>query len=501
MRTEVTMNRPEPYDYQVSAIEQIKQAMAEGHKRVLLVLPTGAGKTTVASEVIYRTADKGNKTMFIAHRGELVKQANSRLQQYGVTSDLILPSQGYFLANNSIVASQQTLIKRDMPDVKLAFIDEAHRSVSKGYKVIADRLEEQGSYIIGLTATPYRLDGKPLGDIYTKIIAPVSTEELIKRNKLVRPRYIVAKAPDFSDVQKVAGDYNAKQAFQKFDKREHYEGVVEKYLECARDSRAVAFCVNIKHSKETCDMFNKAGVKAVHIDGSTEYQKKVYHNNEYMTLRQKLLLDYIDGKYDILCNCDLLTEGWDVPSIETVILDRKTCSKTLYKQMIGRGARTAPGKDGFLVLDFGENWEAHGYWEDDGKYSLDGKQKKVVVKDVICPNCLQPTPKALNCKHCGFQLAVEKERQEQKVTKVKGKFYEVSKETKVMKPLQLQSEVKLKPLKKLGHKPVIEMTDKELWAFIKKKGYPSYYFQRYKKMQKGEGKSINDLYNIFGKQK
>ncbi|GAB2528228.1 DEAD/DEAH box helicase [Rufibacter soli] len=390
-------NLPQLRDYQLNALALLNQGILDGHRAQLLVLPTGAGKTTVAGQMIHNTTAKGNHVLFMAHRKELVDQAKNRLHSFGIHPGVIMAGWKHRKDRAVNVASVQTLIKRELPHATVIVVDECHHSTSGSFKKILDQYPN--AFIVGLTATPYRLDGKGLGSVgYTNIVAPISLGELTEQGHLVPARYI-GVPKDMSDVATKGGDYDVHQMHMKFDKAELYDEVVEKYNSFAPGTKAIVFNVDVKHSESMRDRFLSAGISCAHVDGETSPVE-----------RNKILAAFRDGKYQVLCNVNILTEGFDLPAIETVILNRSTKSKSLYLQMVGRGLRPAPGKRHCTVLDHGGNVWNHGPVDAPDEYTLEDVPKKKAqqaapVKE--CPQCffIQHVG-ARHCKECDHQFTL-----------------------------------------------------------------------------------------------
>ncbi|GGF22434.1 DEAD/DEAH box helicase [Hymenobacter cavernae] len=395
---------PKLRDYQLRAIEGVRQAIRDGHRRILVVVPTGGGKTTIAGSMIHGSDEKGNPVLFMAHRKELVEQAADRLIQFDIAPGIIMAGYPPRRRKNVQVASIQTLIKRDMPNAKVVFVDEAHHSVSPSFIELLDKYPE--AKIIGLTATPYRMDGRGLGDVYDVIVAPITVAELIEQGHLTPPRYYGTRKdlePALDKVDVVRGDYDKKQLFASFDKRELYDGVVKNYQKFAPGTKAVVFNINVEHSLNVRDAFLAAGIQAEHVDGDT-----------HKDTRKRLLQDFRAGKFEVLCNVNLLTEGFDLPAIETVILNRATKSKSLYLQMVGRGLRTAPGKKYCTVIDQGGNVRQFGPVEHPEEYELSttNKRKASGVSDSppqkMCPGCERLLYLSVaQCPQCAHRFASE----------------------------------------------------------------------------------------------
>lgn len=457
---------PQLRDYQLNALALLNKGIMEGHRAQLLVLPTGAGKTTVAGQMIHTTTGKGNHVLFMAHRKELVEQAKNRLHQFGIHPGVIMSGWKHRRDREVNVASVQTLIKRELPHAKVIVVDEAHHSTSPGFKKILEQYPN--AFIVGLTATPYRLDGKGLGSVgYTNIVAPIYLADLTEQGHLVPARYI-GVPKDMSDVATKGGDYDVHQMHMKFDKSELYDEVVEKYQQYTPGTKAIVFNVDVLHSMSMRDRFLAAGIACAHLDGETPALE-----------RNRTLAAFAAGQFQVLCNVNILTEGYDLPTIETVILNRATKSKSLYQQMIGRGLRPAPGKDRCTVLDHGGNVWSHGPVDMEQEYTLDDVVKKkgplqvAPVKD--CPSCffIQHIG-ARNCKECGHQFTMHVTERELP----KGDFMELDD--------FLPKGVKLKePLPAHLWKSYLEMNKSELEEVARIRGHKPGFVWVWLNKQKG----------------
>jgi DNA repair protein RadD len=413
---------PPARDYQLSTVEGIREALRAGSKSVLAVLATGLGKTTVWALVAQLTVKNGNRAWFLAHRSELVAQGRERAELYGlVTGEISTEAKDWY--NRPVQSAMlMTLLNRlergeikphQMPQV--VFIDEAHRAVSASYAKIVEQLRAAGARIVGLTATPWRLDKKPMGELFDTIVNTISISEAIERGFLLRPRYYGPEA-DLDKLKTKGNDYDKDELYKRFNKRTLYAGTVTNYENWGQGKPCVCYCINVDHSTKTRDAFNERGIAAVHVDGETPTAQ-----------RRDIIRDFKAGKYQVLCNADLFTEGLDIPSIGCVMLNRKTQSLALYIQMVGRGARPIAGqtaatdearvaaiaasnKPYFVVIDQGGNLAEHLAWEMEREYSLEAPKKKkgltIGVKPMkVCTNCASQIPAGLRaCSWCSYEF-------------------------------------------------------------------------------------------------
>ena len=407
-------------DYQEKAIAAVRQEISQGRRAVLLVIATGGGKTVTSSSIIRSAVAKGKRCIFLAHRKELISQCSRTLSSLGVDHGVIKSgSKKANLKKPVQVASVQTLVRRDHWPADLVIIDEAHRSMASTYQKIAERYREENSVILGLTATPYRMDGKPLGEMYDSMVEVISTQELVDEDFLVAPKVFGSKnPPDLSAVEVGSqGDYKRDQLGEAMSSTVlHGEllsnwtricgdalgsetlwangpGERKKVVETKCDATTVIFAPNVKTSLEIVSQFEAAGVKAAHVDGNTD-----------ASVRAKILEDLSSGALSVVSNVDILTEGWDLPHLECVIGARPTRSKSLYKQMGGRLMRPDDKKRIAVLLDHANWTRTHGFLEEPTVHSLaipEARPRKGEGGPPVkqCPECesLQP----LGTKECG----------------------------------------------------------------------------------------------------
>ena len=314
-------------EYQHECVESVRASIKKGNKRILLVMPTGAGKTMVASYIISAAREKKNKVLFIAHRKELIEQTHNHLKKFGIDAGVIMAKHPLTdLSKNVQIASIQTLVNRSYPQAELIFIDEAHRTHGETYKKICQAY--LGKCIIGLTATPIRLDKKGLGDIYDDMIVGTTIQDLISDGYLVSTRHFI-------------GDENA----------EDLTGnIINNWKTYASDRKTVIFTKNVEHSKRIVQALNSLKHDtAMHLDANTPRHK-----------REAILKKLEKGEIQVLSNCNVLSEGWDMPSVSCCVLARSTDSLTMYLQQAGRVLRPAPDKKDAIILDHGNCFSKFG---------------------------------------------------------------------------------------------------------------------------------------------
>ena len=337
--------------YQETARQKVQKEWKEGKKRTLLVLPTGTGKTIVFSKIIEDRVKKGERVLVIAHRGELLEQASDKLYKSTglktATEKAEQTSLGSFY--RVVVGSVQTLqrekrLNQFPPEYfDTIVIDEAHHAISDGYQRVLQHFEDAN--VLGVTATPDRGDMRNLGSYFESLAYEYSLPEAIKSGYLspIKALTIPLKL-DLSNVKQQAGDFSTKDLGTALDP--YLEQIAEEMKKQCFDRKTVVFLPLVKTSQKFRDILNKHGFKAAEVNGESAD-------------REQVLKDYEDGKYNVLCNSMLLTEGWDCPSVDCVIVLRPTKVRALYSQMVGRGTRLAPGKKELLLLDFLWHTERH----------------------------------------------------------------------------------------------------------------------------------------------
>jgi superfamily II DNA or RNA helicase len=349
-------NRLELRDYQRRAVEAVTAVL---DRRPILVSPTGSGKTTMATEIVER---RNVPTLWLAHRKELIDQAAARLQAHGLTTGIVMAGYDPFPLAQVQVASIQTLTRRQRPPAGLIVIDECHHAAADSYRTILDGYLDAA--VVGLTATPFRLDGRGLGDLFGEIVVAAWPDELCDAGVLHRPRVWASKSPDLRGIKVIAGDYQLGALARRANTDELNADIVATWRKHSEGKRTVAFAVDIEHSRAIAAAFCEASIVAEHLDGSTPRRE-----------RDAILERLRTGKTMVVCNCMVLTEGWDLPALECAILARPTASLNLHLQMIGRVMRACDGKDGAIVLDHAGNHHVHCLVTRRLSYSLDGTKK------------------------------------------------------------------------------------------------------------------------------
>lgn len=330
--------------YQQQARGCIHAEWEAGRTRTLLVLPTGTGKTIVFASVAADQVRAGDRVLILAHRGELLEQAADKLQRSTGLVSAVEKAESTCLDSwfRVVVGSVQTLqrtarLERFPHDYfGTIIIDEAHHAITDGYRRILDYFS--GAKVLGVTATPDRGDMRNLGEVFDSLAFEYKLTDAIKEGYLckIMAQTIPLKL-DITDVGFTSGDYSLGQLGTALDP--YLEQIAAEMAQRCRDRKTVVFLPLIKTSQKFRDLLNAHGFRAAEVNGQSDDRREV-------------LTDFEADKYNVLCNSMLLTEGWDCPSVDCVVVLRPTKVRSLYSQMVGRGTRLSPGKTDLLLLDF-----------------------------------------------------------------------------------------------------------------------------------------------------
>lgn len=389
--------------YQNTGMAGLREAFRVGRRRIVLQCPTGGGKTILALHIIEGALAKGKRILFLAHRKELIKQPYRKLMEHGLDPALMSAKYGgskYYNPDSPLQFYCVDSIKLDkLPPADIVINDECHRAVGPKQKRIVESYPD--ALCIGLTATPERLDGRGLGDLYEDIIVVAKPSELVAEGSILDPLiYTVAEEqlPDLAGLSETLGDFDKDELAQRVQKVAIISSIVENWKLHAQGKRTICFAVNRDHSKSIAAAFVEAGIRARHIDALTPDQE-----------REDALEALGEGRIDVLCQCELLIEGVDIPSVKCVILARPTKSITMLLQSIGRAVRPWEGQEA-IVLDHAGNIVLHGLPMEDRIYSLEGRskgKKKATPSSVkTCPECyFLARLSATVCGGCGYSFS------------------------------------------------------------------------------------------------
>jgi superfamily II DNA or RNA helicase len=398
---------PELRPYQRDIIEVFRASLQSRNRRIILVAPTGAGKTVIGASIIRKCVDNYKDVLVLAHRREIISQTSRKLHDHRVSHGIIQAGIRGRPLERVQVASIQTLHRRaiisdkvELPRADLLLIDECHHAPAKSYRKIINAYPN--AVLLGLTATPCRGDGRGLGGIFEVIIECPQVLELIKQGYLVPTRVYAPTDPDLRGIRTQAGDYVETQLAERMDRPKLVGDIVTHWHKFGERRKTVCFAVSVNHSIHIRDEFVKSGVRAEHIDGSTPKLE-----------RDASLARLASGEIELITNCMVLSEGWDVPEVGCCILARPTKKMGLFRQMIGRVLRPAEGKPDAIVLDHSGAVFKHGFVEDRVAWTLDPdrraespqhQQRQMVNGSRLleCSQCGAIRVAGEACPHCGF---------------------------------------------------------------------------------------------------
>jgi DNA repair protein RadD len=387
---------------------EFERVRAQGVKRVLLVAPTASGKTVIAADIIQREIAAFRNVVVVAHTREIIRQTSQKLFDHGIAHGIVQAGFSPRPLERVQVASIQTLHRRairsdamNLPPAQLLVIDECHHCPARTYQDIIKAYPD--ATLVGLTATPCRGDGRGLGGIFEVLIECPQVPDLIALKFLVPTRVYAPVKPDLRGVKISAGDYAEGQLAKRMNQPKLIGDIVSHWFKYGERRKTVAFAVNVEHSVHLRDEFIQAGVRAEHIDGSTPKPK-----------RDASLARLASGEIELITNCLVLTEGFDLPDIGCIILARPTKKMGLYRQMIGRALRPAAGKVDAVILDHAGTIFRHGFAEDRITWTLDPTGRAEAPKHtqreakgsssrlVECTQCGAIREGGKPCCVCGF---------------------------------------------------------------------------------------------------
>lgn len=442
--------------YQQETIDATRAELRAGRRRIVVVLPTGGGKTVIGSAIISAALEKGSRSLFLAPRRELVAQTTTKLFRAGIEPERVgvimagIPARAASLFNETPiqiaermaaggasnaeidaelwarfgarraqapvqVGSVQTARLREIGKFNLVIVDECHGARAESYvKLIQSQWDH--ATVIGLTATPWPPPGKALGDVidgrplFETIVPPSKTaRQLAEMGYLVVPRMFgvpVSALPDLSDVRMSGEDWNQEDLERVSNTDKLVGDIVDHWKRRAFGLRTVVFAAGVKHSQNIAAAFCAAGIRAEHVDGTTDRK-----------LRAEMFARLNSGETTVLCGCDIFTEGWDEPRVAALVFARMTRSRRLAKQMAGRGLRPDPSKPYVIFLDHAGLLMEHDspFAEEDYSIAPIKKRRKGAAAVAIktCPECFAIVSAGVRtCEHCGYVFAEASERAE-----------------------------------------------------------------------------------------
>lgn len=367
-------------DYQQELFDKTSQSFRQGCRRPLVVAPCGAGKSYLFAEMARRT--KG-EVLVLTHRQELKQQHEELLRNLHIEN-----------ARVSMILTEANRLEKH-PTPALIVTDEAHLSRSNSWQKV---IEYYDTYTVGFTATPVRLDGKPLGDIYDTLIEGVDVKWLIENHRLAPYEYYAPTTVDTSDLRKVAGDYVVSELERLMNERAVYGDVIESYRRFAQGERTIAYCVSVRHARNIAENFNSAGIRAEVLSSGTPTGE-----------RRRIMEAFRAGKFSVLCNVGIIAEGISIDEVTCCMLLRPTDSVALGIQQMMRCMRYMPDKKA-KIIDCVGNYTRIGLPDDEREWSLDKPIKRRDRCDNngdfyirCCPECYMTFKTAPICPYCGAE--------------------------------------------------------------------------------------------------
>lgn len=402
------------FDYQQDLVDKARNALAAGNQGVLIVSPPGSGKSVVISEIARLTVKKSGHVLFFVHRQELVKQIKDSFKQQGV--DL----------NHCTIMTVGKVANRlqILPKPNLIIVDESQHSRAKTYRKIFDYYSDVPRF--GFTGSPWRLSGKGFKDIYSAMVQGPTTKWLIEHHKLA-PFTVYGYQLGDKNVLKHSstGDYT-KQSMDDFTHSIIHGDIVKSWLKFAKDRKTIIYCHSTSFSKEVAQAFRDAGINAVHADAKTPQTK-----------RDKIMKAFKNGEIKVLCNVDLVSEGFNVPDCSCVVLLRPTQSLVIYLQQSMRAMRYQPNKHAIIIDQVG-NFERFGLPDTDYKWTLEDREKHPQrdsggtegLQIKTCPDCFAVIKaECVKCPICGHDFSIEirkiKQKKDQELRAIKAEKFHI----------------------------------------------------------------------------
>lgn len=383
------------YDHQLEPLTQVAMLMRAGYRRVLLRAPTGFGKTVCAESVVLSALAQGCRAQFLVHRKELIKQTSETFASSAIDHSFVAADFQFDPSARLLLSGVQTLVRRldRVLPPHMVVVDEAHHSTSTTYAQILEAWPD--AFILGLTATPERLDGRGLDEQFDIMVEGPSVSWLIERGFLSRYDYF---APDIPDMENVDPDRDRAAAAKVMNQPRLVGSIVEHYLELANGEQGLVFAQSREHSRTIVDAFKAHGIKAAHIDGVTPREERDYFDDAFRA-----------GDIRVACNVSICGEGYDVPNISYLGIGAATKSLVNHMQWCGRALRQSKGKTRAVICDHAGNalpvslgGRALGLPDDDREWSLLGRaarkqQEKDWISITQCMACFRVYPSAMEC--------------------------------------------------------------------------------------------------------
>jgi DNA repair protein RadD len=395
--------------HQERALVGLRQSLLSGRKRPMLQMPTGAGKTLLSAHVVSGALGKGKRVAFCVPRKTLIDQTVREFEREGISAIGVVQAAHLRTDNRQPVqvCSAQTLARRKRPAVDLVIVDEAHEMHRSILRWIA---ECPAVPFIGLSATPWQ---PGLGEHYDDLLIPTTTRALIDAGYLSDFVAYAPSDPDLSGVSTVAGDFRQDELADAMDTASITGDIIAEWLKRGENRPTIAFCVNRRHAQHVCERFVEAGVAAEYIDGEKPSGDDGYDPDPEGQTRRDMFARLQSGETKILVSIGVLTTGFDA-DVRCIVDAQPTKSRILFVQKIGRGLRTAEGKEKLIIIDHAGNHlrlgrvtDIHQAHLDDGKKRDGSEKKKERVEPLpkLCPECKAVLSyKARECSACGAQI-------------------------------------------------------------------------------------------------
>jgi DNA repair protein RadD len=397
----VVPGAPTPRPYQYEAIENVRKAMRRGHARVVLVMPTGSGKTITGAEVVRSAIQRGKRVIWLAHRTELIDQACATLQRLGLDVGAISPSSAWPAKRSAAiqVASIQTLVARGTvrPPADLIVWDECHHCGESAEEWVALLDAYPMVHVLGLTATPERGDGTGLGPIFGEIVVGITVRQLIAMHDADPSVGLVPCDVIRPDSWLKAGRQSGNPLAQ---------SPLDAYREHACRMQGFLFAPTVSEAEEYARQFSAVGIPSVCVHAKTADDQ-----------RSAAIAMFRTGRVKMLMNVFVFTEGTDLPMAQVCILARGAGTAGGFLQMVGRVLRPAPGKSSALLLDLQGVSHVHGMPEDERLYRLTGKA--IVRAGQVCKVCSSPM-ESYPCPQCGYAPEPDLEGNDRGATEITG---------------------------------------------------------------------------------
>jgi superfamily II DNA or RNA helicase len=452
-------------DDQEVLVAELRTALQK-HRRVLVQASTGSGKTVIATYITREATKRSRRVYFNCHRQELVEQTSLTWRKYGVPHGFVAAGRATSLALANI-CSIDTLRNRLLttPEPDIAIWDECHHLGAAGWALIMDTWRRCKH--IGLTATPWRMDGTGLGRFFDTMVQGPSTAWLIEHGRLSRYEMFAPFVPDMSGVRKIGGDFAKGEASARMELPKRTGDIIRHWNRHARGMKSIAFAVNVADSRLIVDRFNGAGIRAAHLDGDTDKGE-----------RKRIIDAYAAGALDVVSNVALFGEGFDLSAVaqtDVTIDCLIDCAQTQsLASVMQRWGRTLRAKDyPAVILDHAGNSARHGFPDDEREWSLEdreksgkgGKGEDGPPPPVTCDGCFRQIRRPLPpcCPSCGASL-IPKAKE---IESAEGELVQLSAEDKAA--MRAQRKLEEHEAKSLGELVALAhrrgYTNPQLWAF------------------------------------